>query len=325
MIKVSKIIVIGEALIDFIPQEIGIELKSVSGFIKSPGGAPANVAACVSKLGIPSQIITKLGADAFGDFLVEKMQSAGIDTKSVYRTNMANTALAFVSLHLNGEREFTFYRKPSADMLLEACEIKEEWFEKGDILHFCSVDLVDAPVRKAHDEAIRIAKEKELIISFDPNVRLPLWEDKKEYRRVINEYIPKANILKISDDEIEFITGVHNEEEAIALLIEKVDILVYTKGSKGVRIFTKNLHEYHEGYSVKAVDATGAGDSLIGAVLYRLMNEKDKTNLGKEHLQEIIAFANAVAAIVVTRKGAIDAMPTISEVENFMKQGFISI
>lgn len=315
----KKLLSIGEALIDFIPLDTGVALKEVSGFIKSPGGAPANVASCVKKLGGKSQIISKLGNDAFGDFLEEKMLSVGIDTTSILRTDKANTALAFISLHADGEREFSFYRKPSADMLLEANEIRKEWFNTGDILHFCSVDLVDAPIRNAHDEAIRIAKEKNMVVSFDVNVRLSLWDDHNEYRRVINQYIDKANLLKISDEELEFVTQITGELQAIEYLRKKVDILVYTKGGEGAHIYTKNRTVRHKGFQVKAIDATGAGDSFIGAVLYKLLYKYDISNLDEKALEDIITFANATGALVVTKKGAIDVMPTLDQVMEFIK------
>ena len=209
------------------------------------------------------------------------MSGVGIDTTSILRSDKANTALAFISLHADGEREFSFYRKPSADMLLEANEIEAGWFKTGDVLHFCSVDLVDAPVRNAHDEAIRIAKEKDMIISFDVNVRLSLWDDHEEYRKIINKYIDKANILKVSDEELEFVTKISDEEKAIESLRKRVDILVYTKGAEGAYIYTKNSVAHHNGFKIKAVDATGAGDSFIGAVLYQLLYKYDMYQLGE--------------------------------------------
>ena len=319
MMLVKKLITIGEALIDFVPIEIGVALKEVSGFFKSPGGAPANVASCVSKLGGKSQIITKLGNDAFGDFLEEKMSFVGIDTTSILRSDKANTALAFISLHRDGEREFSFYRKPSADMLLEANEIEEDWFDSGDILHFCSVDLVDAPVRRAHDEAIKIAKEKNMIISFDVNVRLSLWDNQDEYRKIISKYICKADVLKVSDEELEFVTQISDEKQAIKYLRDQVEVLVYTKGAEGAYIYTKNNAAFHKGFKVNAVDATGAGDSFIGAVLYQLLYKYDMSKLGENELKDIITFANATGALVVTKKGAIDVMPTLEQVFEFMQ------
>lgn len=316
----KKLITIGEAQVDFIPIEIGVALKNISGFFRLPGGAPVNVASCVKKLGGESQIITKLGNDPFGDFLEEKLSHIGIDIKSILRSEAANTGLSFISLHADGKREISFYRKPSADMLLDADEIDETWFKAGDILHFCSIDLVDAPVRNAHDEAIRIAKEKNIVVSFDVNVRLSLWDNHDEYRKVINKYIDKANILKVSDKELEFVTKIRNKGKAIESLRERVEILVYTKGAKGAYIYTKNSMAIHKGFKVNAVDATGTGDCFIGAVLYKLLSKYDVGELGENELNDIITFANAVGALVAMRRGTIDIMPTLDEVDKFMEK-----
>jgi len=151
-------------------------------FKEFQGGAPANVAAAVAKYGGNASIITQLGFDAFGDFLLEQLQQVGVNTEKVMRTSEANTGLAFVSLREDGERDFSFYRNPSADLLFSENEIDEEWFEEGDILHFCSVDLVESPMKYAHVKAIRSAKTKGAIISFDPNVRLPLWKHADDFR-----------------------------------------------------------------------------------------------------------------------------------------------
>ncbi|HAX73820.1 MAG TPA: carbohydrate kinase [Firmicutes bacterium] len=305
----TKVISIGEALIDFMPTgETGYEL--------SPGGAPANVAACVSILGGESQIITKLGNDFFGDYLLGIMKSKNINCSSVLRTNEANTGLAFVSHTHGGERSFLFYRNPSSDMLLDESEIKEEWFEKGDVLHFCSVDLVDAPVRKAHDKAIEIAWKKRCFICFDPNIRLSLWDDHEEYKNIVNKYIDYADIIKVSDEELFFITGITNEEEAIKTLLNRVQMVVYTKGRKGAEVFTKVYHVSHLGHEAEPIDTTGAGDSFIGAFLYQLIKKQvdGEFAVDKIKMEEILDFANKVASMVVEQKGTIDIMPTLEQV-----------
>lgn len=215
----SKLISIGEVLIDFIPMQKGVKLKDVLAFERVAGGAPANVAACVAKLGRESLIISKLGEDAFGDYLIEVLNKTGVDTKNIIRTTKANTALAFVSLTSEGERNFSFYRNPSADMLLSPDEIDETLFERGDVLHFCSVDLIDAPVKKAHLKVIEYAEKNGVIISFDPNVRLSLWNSADDCRQTIKEFIAKAHILKISDDELQFIMGIENEKKQYNLYL----------------------------------------------------------------------------------------------------------
>lgn len=315
----TKLISIGEALIDFIPSQKGVGLKDVTGFTRVAGGAPANVCACVSTLGKQSVMLTKLGQDSFGDHIVEVLDKSNVDTSYIKRTNEANTGLAFVSLKEDGNRDFSFYRNPSADMLLDENEIEETLFNRGDVLHFCSVDLIDAPVRKAHDKAIRFALSNEMIISFDPNVRLPLWDDHEEYKKVINEYVKYAHILKISDEELEFITGKTYQEGGLNDLFRgNVQLVIYTKGPDGAEIITKNNQKYsHNGFKVNAVDTTGSGDSFIGAFLYKLLDNKITDLCGIDYT-EYIKFANAVGAIVASKKGAIASMPTIEEVNEFM-------
>jgi len=321
----KKVICIGEALIDFIPYEKGVALKEVKSFLRVPGGAPLNVAATVAKLGGKSKILTKLGNDAFADTILEAVEPLGVDISSVLRTDSANTALAFVSLNQNGERDFSFYRNPSADMLLEENEIKSSDFEKGDILHFCSVSLIDAPIKKAHIKAIEYCNVKEGIISFDPNIRLPLWESEDECREAILEFLPMAHILKISDEELQFITGIKDEEEALNSLFKgNVAVVIYTKGVGGAEFIVKNKKMISKGFTIRVEDTTGAGDAFIGAFLYKIasMDLKlvDILSLDEKKIKEILNFSNATAALVVSKRGAIDALPKKEEVDNFMKR-----
>ena len=315
----KKVISIGEALIDFIPHEKGIALKDVSNFLRVAGGAPLNVAAAVSKLGGKSQMITKLGIDGFGDHILEEVKPLGVDVSKVLRTKEANTALAFVSLKEDGERDFSFYRNPSADMLLNASEIEEEVFSEGGILHFCSVSLIDAPIKDAHRKAIEFAKKHNCLISFDPNVRLPLWETPEACREAILEFLPFANIVKISDEELEFITGIADETEALNFLLQgDVEVIIYTKGTNGAEFITKERKIFAPSFKVQAQDTTGAGDSFIGSFLYQVA-EGDNTleslvNLPEEKVKEILTFSNATAALTVCKRGAIGALPTKEEV-----------
>ena len=315
---------IGEILIDFIPHQKGIALKDVASFTRVPGGAPANVAAAVAKFGGTASLITKLGEDAFGAFLLEQMTEFGVRTDKIVRTKEANTGLAFVSLRENGERDFSFYRNPSADLLLKESEIDADWFQQGDFLHFCSVDLVESPMKYAHLKAIGAAKARGGIISFDPNVRLPLWENPEDCRKTILDFVPMAHIVKISDDELEFITGTADETKAIASLFKgDVQAVVLTKGAEGADLYAGN-HKYSSaGYSVEVEDTTGAGDAFTGGFLYQLLNlDTRQDNLEavlSEHHQKLLAFANASGALVTTGKGAISALPTKEQVLQLMK------
>lgn len=315
---------IGEVLIDFIPDQKGIALKDVSSFTRVPGGAPANVAAAVAKLGGTASLITKVGQDAFGDFLLERLAEAGVKIDKIPRTKEANTGLAFVSLREDGERDFSFYRNPSADLLLKASEVNEDWFGQGDVLHFGSVDLIDSPMKKAHIKAIGAANKNGAIISFDPNVRLPLWETPKQCRETIQEFISTAHLIKVSDDELEFITGIADESTAIASLFAgNVLAVVLTKGAKGADLYVEN-HKYSAaGYSVAVEDTTGAGDAFTGAFLYQLLNwgaaPDNLEALLIEHHEELLAFANAGGALATTGKGAISALPTKNQVLELIK------
>ena len=310
---------IGEVLIDFIPLQKGKALKDVVEFERAPGGAPANVAAAVAKYGGRASMITKLGNDAFGDFLLEQLQQAGVMTDNISRTSEANTGLAFVSLRADGERDFSFYRKPSADLLLHESEIEENWFEEGDILHFCSVDLVESPMKQAHVWAIRKAKDKGSIISFDPNVRLPLWEHPEACRNTILEFIPNAHLVKISDEELEFITGIDEVDRAIqSLFVGDVKAVIFTKGSQGAELYVKGQQFQSSGFAVDVQDTTGAGDAFIGGFLYKLLEKSIRQQnleevLHKYH-QEILTYANASGALTTTGKGAISSLPTKEEI-----------
>lgn len=317
----SRVFTIGEALIDFIPEQKGVALKDVVSFQKAPGGAPANVAAAVAKLGGESSFIGKLGKDAFGDFLVETLKEIGVETKYIQRTDSANTALAFVSLKEDGERDFSFYRNPSADILLDESEIDSQWFSRGDILHFCSVSLVDAPVRNAHVRAIESVKDAGGLVCFDPNIRLPLWKDHQAYKNIIKRFINYADILKISEDELEFITDIGEEEEAIKWILSSYNIklLMITRGGKGVTAHYSQQVVDAEGYKVNVADTTGAGDSFIGSFLYQIINKNiDINNVSVEEMHGMLRFSNAVAALTTTKKGAISALPDFQALQEFI-------
>lgn len=317
----NKLITIGEALIDFIPKQKGRQLKDVVEFTRVAGGAPANVAACVSLLGKESYVLTKLGNDAFGDFIIDELQNTGVITSHIRRTSEANTALAFVSLTEDGERDFSFYRNPSADMLMEPNEVNQSIFSKGDVLHFCSVDLVEAPMKYAHNKAIEYAIENEMIISFDPNLRFPLWDDHIEYRKTILEYIPYSHILKVSDDELEFITGVTNKEKAIqSLFVGNIRLIILTCGSNGAWMYAKDsVSIYFKSYKSDVKDTTGAGDSFIGGILYQILDKSIKQdNIEQLVKTDVLKFAHAVAALVVSNYGAIPSLPRLKDVFEFI-------
>ncbi|EDP11937.1 carbohydrate kinase family protein [Amedibacillus dolichus] len=319
----KKLCAIGEALIDFIPSQKGVCLKDVVSFQRTAGGAPANVAAAVARLGGSSKVITQLGKDAFGDFLVATMQSYGIDTSDIQRSEEGDTALAFVSLAEDGNRDFQFYRKTSADLLLEPVQIQESMLDDCGILHFCSVDLVESPMHYAHKKLIELALAKQLTVSFDPNLRFPLWKDKEKLRQTVLEFLPYAHILKLSDEELEFISGKQTIKAALPdLFVGNVSCVIYTMGKNGARAYHKSgFWVETAGYFVDAKDTTGAGDAFIGAFLYKLlMLGKDISICTEEETLEMLRFANAYGAHTTTKQGAMSAMASRSELEQFLNQ-----
>ncbi|MGV3042306.1 carbohydrate kinase family protein [Staphylococcus rostri] len=303
---------IGEALIDFIPTERDQLLKDVNGFMPQVGGAPCNVAAAVQKLTGRSHLITQLGTDAFGDRIVETLKELDVDTQWIERTSSANTALAFVSLTASGERDFSFYRKPSADMLYEPGHIQRIPLASGDMIHFCSVALVDSPMKEAHEALLAKAHEVGATVVFDPNVRLPLWDDHEAYQQTIQAFIPHADIVKISDEELTFITRIEDEQRALQSLFQgRVKAVIYTQGSAGASlIFEDGTTFTARPNPVEAVDTTGAGDAFIGALIAELMTSEQPIETLKTDGQAILTFANQVAGHVVQQYGALSSLPT---------------
>jgi fructokinase len=317
--EMSDIYSIGEALIDFIPSVTDSDLKDVPSFKRVMGGAPANVAMTVSKLGGHSHFISKLGRDAFGDHITEQLKQYGVDTTYLLKTDEANTGLAFVSLKKDGQRDFSFYRKPSADMLLSETEVKGIPFNKGDVLHFCSVDLIEAPVKYAHKQVIEDAIRQGATVSFDPNVRLPLWPDEASCQEAIQAFIPLADIVKVSDEELTFITGIEDEQAALQSLFQgRVKLVIYTKGKDGAVLLTEAFTTSHDGFKVEAIDTTGAGDAFIGSFLYQVAKLEALSALTEEEARQMLTFSNAFAALTTTKHGAVESLPTIEATNAFI-------
>lgn len=314
----KKLIAIGEALIDFIPNKTGCDFDAVTAFSPKVGGAPANVCGAFSRLGGTSAIITQLGNDPFGKKILREFQQYGIDTSTVSFTDQANTALAFVSLEKDGNRTFSFYRKPSADMLLRPEQLQEEWFQDAYALHFCSVSLGDFPMKDAHAKAIEYAKRNHAIISFDPNLRFPLWEDLVLLKKRVNTFISMCDVLKVSDEELEFITGETDIENAVPALLDKgVKLVLFTCGSRGAYAYTGNAKAFSPSFKVKAVDTTGAGDGFIGSFLWRLREKKvsleNLNEVDESTLTECLAFSNRFCALSVQKEGAIASYPDLTQ------------
>lgn len=314
--KKDTLIAIGEALIDFIPNETGCDFENVTFFRPKVGGAPANVCGAFRVLGGKSKIITQLGDDPFGRKIEKELKNFGIDTSLISFTDKANTALAFVSLEKNGNRTFSFYRNPSADMLFDKEQIADNMFDDAYALHFCSVSLGDFPMKEAHKAAIEIAAKKDTIISFDPNLRFPLWKSKEELNKTVHEFIPLSDIIKISDEELAFLTGEEEIENALPQLFTgNVKLIIYTCGSKGAYAYTKTQKAFSTCQKVNAIDTTGAGDGFIGSFLFGLKSlKKTKDTLEKitkEELEKMLHFSNQFCGESVQHNGAIDSYKKI--------------
>lgn len=310
----AKVYCIGEALIDFVPTVKGLRMEDVPAFAVAPGGAPANLAAAVAKLGASSAFIGKVGEDAFGNLLRETLQKHGVDTTLMSTTAEANTTLAFVSLKESGDRDFAFYRKPGADMLLGEEDIPGGLFASGDILHFGSLGLVESPSKRAHRKAIRLAKQAGATVSFDPNVRLPLWERPEDCKRTILEFLPLAEILKVSLDEMPFIFDTA-DERAVAKRCFGLGVraVLVTRGAGGSAVYTPGYSAEVRCIDVEVEDTTGAGDAYTGAVLSRLAGRPLEECLQPGTIDQIIALANVVGSLTTTKKGGIESIPTVEE------------
>lgn len=311
---------LGELLIDFTPY--GVSQAGNNLFERNPGGAPANVLVALAKLKKKTAFLGMVGKDEFGMFLKETLNSNEVDTSGLVLNENVNTTLAFVHLKENGDRNFSFYRNPGADMKLTAEEVNYDVIANSKIFHFGSLSLTDEPVRSATLEALKFAKEKGLIISYDPNLRPPLWKSMEFAKEMIALGLEYADIIKVSEEELEFITGIKDYEKGTEVLFHKgIKVIFVTLGEKGCFYRYKGGTGYIGGFKVNAIDTTGAGDGFLGGVLYQLADKSiDEINdMNKEELEAIITFANALGALVTTKKGAIPAMPSQEEVNEFVK------
>lgn len=319
----SKLVLcFGELLIDFVPTESGVSLAEASAFKKAPGGAPANVAVGISKLGGRSSFVGKVGDDEFGHMLTDILKSYGVDTRGMHFDEGARTALAFVTLRHDGEREFMFYRNPSADMLLTPAELDLDLIKQAEIVHYGSISLIAEPCKSAHMALMGAAKEAGALLSYDPNLRLPLWPSAAAAREGIRSIWDQADVIKISDEEITFLTegaDPKTDEAARSLFHDNLKLLLVTEGSEGCRYYTKEYQGRVPGKAVKTVDATGAGDAFVAGILYKLAQNADLYK-DEEKLKEALYFANLCGAIATTERGAIPALPDQAAVAELMTQ-----
>lgn len=314
--KTTDVTALGEMLIDF--TENGADKAGNPVFTANPGGAPGNVLAMLKKLGRECSFIGKVGKDAFGDLLEKTLVEAGIGTKGLARDEKTCTTLAFVHTHEGGERSFSFYRDPGADMMLTEDEVDEELILNSKIFHFGSLSLVEGPCRKATRKAVSIARGAGIPVSFDPNLRESLWKSEEEALGQICWGLENCDILKISDNELRFVTEEDDLEKGADMLLTRypgIVLMTLTAGEQG-------SVAYYEGRRIavpavhvdEPVEKTGAGDTFCGCVLDGVL-EHGLNGLSDEDITKILSFANAAAALVICRKGAFRSMPERYEIE----------
>lgn len=315
MERTFDVVALGEALIDF--TEYGTSPTGARLFEQNPGGAPANVLCAVAKLGGHAAFIGKVGSDMHGVFLRNVLSQAGVDVSGMRLDDGEFTTLAFVAVDANGERSFSFARKPGADTCLTSGEVPLTLLEQGRIFHVGSLSLTDEPVRSATLFAIEEATKRGAIISYDPNYRASLWRSEAAAVEQMRRVVPMVQLMKLSDEETVLLTG---EEEpaaaAKALLAAGVSCVAVTLGEGGALVATRDGMQAVPGFRVDAVDTTGAGDAFWGAFLWKLSQSGvAPENLSVVQAVEFARFANAAAAVCITRRGAIPALPTREEVE----------
>jgi fructokinase len=312
------VVCLGELLIDFVPTVTGTSLIDAPAFKKAPGGAPANVAVGLARLGTPSAFMGKVGDDPFGHFLARILAEAGVDVGPLRFSDAARTALAFVSLRADGEREFMFYRHPSADMLHTPEEVDVGVIQGARALHYGSISMISEPSRSATLHAIEAARAAGCLISCDPNLRLALWPDARAARDGLRQTMAQAQVVKISDDELRFLTG--SDDPAAArrqLWHDRLELLVVTLGAAGCVYFTPDLEGAMVGFGVDSVDTTGAGDGFVAGMLHGLIRDPAAAS-DQARLREICRFACAVGALTTTERGAIPALPAYDRVRQFL-------
>jgi fructokinase len=350
----ATVVCLGEALIDFVADVTGVTLEECPGFRKAAGGAPANVAAGLARLGVPVAFAGKVGEDPFGRFLEHTLSAAGVDTSPMRFDLEARTGLAFVSLMANGERDFVFFRHPSADMRLRPEELPSDLFAEAQTFHFGSISLIGEPSRSATLAAARAARERGCLVSYDPNLRLPLWPSPEAAREQALAAMPLADLVKVSVEEVEFLLGGSPRDAARMLLKSGPRLVNVTAGADGCEAFWEDRSLAVPGFHVPVVDTTGAGDGWVAGFIASLLeygidggrrtaDDRRQTIDGgrpaeaepsivhrsssivpiphsEAELERALRFANAVGALTCTRKGAIPALPGHEAVESLLQE-----
>lgn len=306
-------------MIDF--TENGISGQGNPVYEANPGGAPCNVLAMLNKAGRKTAFIGKVGRDIFGNRLKAVLDEVGIDTSNLIMAEDVRTTLAFVETLPGGDRDFSFYRNPGADMMLKEEELQEDILRDTEIFHFGTLSMTHEEVRRATKKAISIAKESGALISFDPNLRPPLWSSLDDAREQAAYGFSQCDILKISDNEIQWFTGEDDFDAGIRKLKEEyhIPLIMLSMGRDGSRAYYKDLQVTVAPFLQETtIETTGAGDTFGACCLHHVL-KYGLDDLNEEKLKEMLTFANASASIITTRKGALCVMPEMDEVNAFIR------
>ena len=312
-------VALGELLIDFTNNAVSEQGNGM--FEANPGGAPCNVLAMLRSMGHTVSFIGKVGDDIFGRQLRDVLEGLGIGTSNLQMDKAYRTTLAFVQNDASGDRSFSFYRNPGADIMLNKEEVDEELIRRCKVFHFGTLSMTHDKVREATQFALDVARDAGCMISFDPNLRESLWEDLEEAKHWTAYGMERCDVLKISDNEVVWFTGKEDYDEGIAYLQEKygISLILLTMGRDGSRAYYKDMRVEVPGFvQEKTIETTGAGDTFMGSCLHYIL-ENGAKDWTVERMEEMLTFANAAASIITTRRGALKVMPTAKEVQEFLR------
>jgi len=322
-----KIVCFGEALIDFLAQP-GATPDAPRAFLQFAGGAPANVAVAAARLGAEAQFVGMLGADMFGDFLLGSLRDAGVDTSRIVRTDAARTALAFVQLDADGERSFSFYRPPAADLLFRDEHFHADSFRDTAVFHVCSNSLTEADIAQATLQGMARARAAGAVVSVDLNLRLALWPAGEDPKPRLWRALGEADVVKLARNELDYLAADAGGAEAALrrILDGGTRLVVVTDGAATMHWRTRDRHGETPAFRVRPVDTTAAGDAFVGGLLFRLAQRGiDGARLAAfvadtDAIHDALRFGAAVGALAVTRHGAFAAMPTFAEVAQLLRE-----
>ncbi len=309
----------GELLVDMVSQAPDASLGEAASFIKSPGGAPANVAVGLNRLGVQSSFMGQVGDDPFGHWLRDLVAAEGVDVTPLSLTREARTTIAFVATRRDGKKDIAFYRNPGADAQFSLANLKAAPFENLGVFHCGSVSLSLDPCRTAQFEAVERARASGALISFDPNWRPSLWDDFDLARDLIWQMMPLCDVVKVADEEWEFVTGTADFEAGAARIRALgPQLVVITRGREGAYFNVAGASGNVRGFEVEAIDTLGAGDAFVAGLLAQLMQSSLADSLEEVQMHEILRFSNACGALATQKSGAIPALPTRAQVEAFL-------